>query len=163
MANHIIEIDPFDVGSIIQAQREQERILKEFDEKVDRFLKEVAKIGERAAQSAYGNAVTVSVAEIENGYEIRADGKSVVFIEFGAGSAVNPANRYANEVSAQGGFEIRKGSYSDMNGGEYAQTGYHFWHFGGVQYTKVEPRNGMQKAYEAIAREMKDVAKAVFG
>ena len=159
MANHVINIDPLNPNSIARAEKEIERIMKDIDRKVNLFIHELARIGQSAAQGAYGAAVSVSLVESENGVTISADGEAVVFLEFGAGSSTNSANMYANEMP----FPVQRGSYSDANHGEYQATHYDHWTFGGVEMTAVEPRNGMQKAYEAIMQDIASVAKRVFG
>lgn len=159
MADHVVDIDPLSPSSILRAEREINKILKNFDRKVDEFIQEIGKIGQQAAQGAYGNAVAVTLIKEKDGVTISADGKAVAFLEFGAGSSTNSSNRYAFEVP----FMVFRGSYSDETKGEYQATHYNYWHFGGKQMTAVEPRNGMQKAYEAIMQDMDSVAKRVFG
>ena len=141
MADHVIDIDPLSPASILKAEREINKILKSFDRKVDEFVQEIGKIGQ------------------QDGVTISADGKAVAFLEFGAGSSTNSSNRYAFEVP----FLVFRGSYSDETKGEYQATHYNYWHFGGKQMTAVEPRNGMQKAYEAMMQDFDSVVKRVFG
>lgn len=159
MADHVIDIDPFDPSSIARAEREINKLMKEFDRKVDTFIKEIAKIGQQAAQGAYGSAIDVTVEEIDNGVAISANGKAVAFLEFGAGSMTNSSNRYAFEMP----FLVYRGSYSDETQGEYQETHYNYWHFGGKEIEYVEPRNGMQKAYEAMMQDFDSTVKRVFG
>ena len=162
MATHVIEIDPFNPLSILRADLACKRISREFDEKVDEYLRGLAEIGERAAQGAYaGTPVDVSVQKLNDGYSVSADGREVVFLEFGAGSTVNVSNRFAGDMP----FEVSRGSYSDSKNppGEYAKTGYKYWHVGQNKVTHVDPRNGMHKAYKAIMSDMQDLAKVVFG
>ena len=159
MADHYIDIDPLNPFSILKAERELDSILKDFDQKVDVFVQEIAKIGQQAAQGAYGGAISVTLVNDKDGVTISADGKAVVFLEFGAGSTTNSANRYALELP----FLVYRGSYSDETKGEYQATHYNYWHFGGKEITGVEPRNGMQKAYEAIMQDISSVARRVFG
>ncbi|MBO5963855.1 MAG: hypothetical protein J6P97_05170 [Bacteroidales bacterium] len=159
MADHVVDIDPLDPASIIRAEKMINKILKDVDNKVEKFVQEIGKIGRDAAQGAYGNAVSVTLVEEDNGVTISADGKAVAFLEFGAGSSTNSANRYAFEVP----FLVYRGSYSDETKGEYQATHYNYWHFGGKKITAVEPRNGMQKAYEAIVNDIDSTVKKVFG
>ena len=167
MGRHVINLDPFNPISIARAEAEMNRIIKSTSSKIDQFLKELAEIGQRAAQGAYGDggAVIVTVEPIENGFAINASGDAVVFLEFGAGSAVNGGNRYAEYMP----FEVRPGSYSEVH--YDPQTGsprpsYHldgYWEFGGVHYTEVYPRNGMQNAHDAMMQDMRLLAEKVFG
>ena len=159
MADHVIDIDPLNPTSILQAERKIDRIFKSFDKKVDTFIQEIAKIGQRAAQGAYGSAINVTVENSGDGVAISANGKAVAFLEFGAGSMTNSSNRYAFEMP----FLVFRGSYSDETKGEYQATHYSYWHFGGKEIEYVEPRNGMQKAYEAMMQEFDSTVKRVFG
>ena len=161
MATHVIEIDPFNPFSIIAAERQARQLISDFNRKVDEFIREIAEIGARAARGAYGSAVTVTVDEIDNGLAINANGKAVVFMEFGAGSAVDSSNRFASVVEQEGGFDIRPGSWSEQHAHQYERLGY--WVFGGQRYYEVQPVNGMEKAYEAIMQDMRNAATKVFG
>lgn len=156
MSERIIEIDPLDPSSIIRARRETERWLQEFDKKVERFLAEIAKLGAETAQAAYGNGATVTVEPTGDGYLIRADGRGVVFLEFGAGDAVAVDNKYAGEMP----FGVYPGSWSEQHKRQYSETGK--WTFGGVEYTEIQPRNGMQKADDAIRSKWRSIARSVF-
>lgn len=168
MATHVIEIDPFNPISVERARIAEERYIAEFNEKVDRFIAALAIVGANAARAAYGGeAVSVVVEPIENGMAIKASGRAVVFLEFGAGSTVNEANRYASVMP----FEVRRGSWSDQavgpdgkTPGMYARTGYKYWVLNnGVVLTHIEPRNGMQKAYDEIIQNVVEIAREVFG
>jgi hypothetical protein len=166
VAAHVIEVDPFNSLSVTKADRELNRLIEEFNHKVDDFIERLAKIGADAASGAYGSAVAVSVEPIENGMAIKAESDAVVFLEFGAGSTVNTGNKYADEMP----FDVWRGSFSDQAIGRdgkppgmYARTGYRFWLLNnGVKITHVEPRNGMQKAYDAIVKDIHTVANEVF-
>lgn len=165
MATRVINLDPTSVTSIMRAMRELQEAQRNFESNVNRFLQRLAEIGRDAAQTAYGSggAVHVTAEPIDNGYAIIADGRAVAFLEFGAGDTVNSANRYADEMP----FEVSSGSWSrsheDRWGrpGPYARFGY--WVFGGTRYTEIQPRNGMEQAYEAVMREIRNVVREVFG
>lgn len=160
MAKHKIVIDVMDGNSITEALNQLNKIINEFDAKVDTFISEIVEIGKMAAQSTYGGAVSVTAEpEGDGGWIIKAEGEPVVFFEFGAGKATDAAERYAGEMP----FPVYEGSYSIANGGEYAATGFKVWHFGGQPYHEVKQRPGMLRAYEAIMQEIPNVAKRVFG
>ena len=161
MSDHVINVDPLDPTSVSRAEREIKRLIKWYEKKVDEFLVELAEIGKRAAQGAYGSAITVTVEAIANGVCIRANGDAVVFLEFGAGSQVNEGNMFANVMP----FDVRRGSFSDSKvpPGEYARNNYEYWTFGGQRLEYVTPVNGMQKAYEAMQQDVKTLARKVFG
>ena len=160
MAEHVIDIDPFNPFSVLRASVQYKRIVREFDEKVDIFLNEIANLGrdvfDELGYTVDGGEITVTVEEIENGYAINAAGQGVVFLEFGAGDTVASGNRYASLMP----FDVRSGSYSEQNDHQYELTGR--WVFGGVVYTEIAPRNGMQTAWETIMQNWRDIAERVF-
>ena len=158
MAKHRINIDINKPDSIDKAIEKLEEIQRELDRKMEQFLQEIAEVGRKAAADAYGSAVTVTADPVGNNeYVISANGKAVVFLEFGAGDATEPGHRFANEMP----FDVQPGSYSRENAQMYYKNG--FWIFGGRMYTEVKPRHGMLRAYEAVMQEIPNVAKRVFG
>ena len=167
MATHVVNIDVMNPLSIARAERQIQNIIRAFNGQVEQFLRELAEIGQRAAQAAYGSPVAVTVEPIDNGMCIRANGDAVVFLEFGAGSAVDQSDMFADRMP----FEVRRGSFSDAKGvdqqgrprGSYARHNYQYWEFGGQTYTEVYPTNGMQHAYEAMMQDIRTLAKRVFG
>lgn len=166
MANHVIELDPLDPFSVVAAGLKYRRIMREFDQRVDEFLERLAERGKEVlGELGYtpdGGEITVTVEPIDNGYMINAAGKGVVFLEFGAGDTVNAGNRYAPLMP----FPVESGSYSEANDGMYYITrevfGQGWWEYGGVTYTQITPRNGMQTVWETLMREWRDIAKGVF-
>ncbi len=160
MANHRIDIDPMDPKSIDQAVKDFNKISKDLDKKIDRFIAALVKIGKEAAKKTYGGAISVTSEQTgDTEWVIKASGEAVVFFEFGAGSATDAGHRYAGEM----GFPVHRGSYSEENGGMYQATGYRFWVFGGRPYTEVRQRPGMLRAYEAIKQAIPETAKRIFG
>ena len=156
MGHHVISLDPFNPFSVMAAQQETRRLMEEFDRKVDEFIREVAEIGAKAAEGSYGGSVTVTIEGYDDGVSICADGKAVVFMEFGSGSAVATGNMFAGEMP----FEVRPGSWSEQHAHQYERLGY--WIFGGQKFTEVAPRNGMENAHKAIQQDMWNVAMRVF-
>lgn len=162
----VIYIDPLDPFSVLAASMKYRKIRREFDEKVDEFLEELAKRGKEVlGELGYtpdSGEITVTVEQIDNGYCIHAAGKGVVFLEFGAGDTVDDGNRYASMMP----FEVRSGAFSEINSQQYVMTqqvfGQGFWEFGGVKYTQITPRNGMQKVWDTLVSEWRDIAKRVF-
>lgn len=166
MAETVINLNPFNPASIAHAERILRERERAFERNTARFFVELAEIGRQAAAGAYGPAISMELQPLDDGVSIVANGKAVVFLEFGAGAAVNTGNRYADQMP----FEVARGSYSDQNvgydgrtPGEYARSGYRQWHFGNTVLTEVQPRNGMEKAYEAVMTSIYRVAREVFG
>ena len=160
MADHVIELDPLNPLSVLRAELAFRLIERNFERKVNEFIHELGEIGMETAETWYGSPITVTLEEIPNGVSINANGRAVVFLEFGAGDAVNSANRYAGTVEEKGGFEVRPGSYSEINAKQYSTLGY--WVFGNTVYTEIQPVNGMEHVYEVLHREMREIARRVF-
>lgn len=166
MANHVIELDPLDPFSVMAARIKYKQLLREFDKKVDQFLEELAERGKEVlGELGYtpdGGEITVMVEPIDNGYMINAAGQGVVFLEFGAGDTVDSGDRYAAMMP----FVVESGSYSEDNNGMYSVTqqifGQGYWEYGGVRYTQITPRNGMQTVWETLMQEWREIAKRVF-
>ena len=160
MAKHVIKVDPLSPRSVDRAIEECRRLKKEFDKKVDIFLERLANLGRSTLDglgyTVDGGSITVTVEKIDNGYCINAAGKGIVFLEFGAGDTVASGNRYAGQMP----FEVRPGSYSETHAHQYSDYG--IWIFGGVVYTEIRPRNGMQTVWETIMQEWRSIAKEVF-
>lgn len=160
MSEHVIDLDPLNPFSVLRAGIQYRRIRREFDQKVDIFLQEIANLGrdtfDALGYTVDGGEITVTVEEIENGYAINAAGKGIVFLEFGAGETVNSGNKYAPQMP----FEVCPGSYSEINDHQFELAGR--WVFGGVVYTHIAPRNGMQTAWETIMQNWRDIAERVF-
>lgn len=117
-------------------------------------------IAERMSEEAAEEAAEhfdedVSVEALANG--VRATGNSVVFQEFGAGSRISDPFPDGADVD----FDIRRGAYSDLHNGEYAQTGYEMWHHDGLEYRYVTPRNGLFYGMMHARDRAKDIAKEV--
>lgn len=108
------------------------------------------------ANENYGSmAEAIDWMEDENVGKISAVGDEPVIAEFGAGDATMEV-RFENYP----GVDVYPGSYSEQEGtGEYAATGK--WHFGGHEYTEVEPRAGLLDAKLFIMDQAEFVAKEV--
>ena len=87
--------------SIRQAIKELNTYRDSLDAKTDRLLEELAHIGIKEASIRFTTAMydgvndsSVSLEAIKDGYCIKAAGKAVAFIEFGAGVYHNPGEPY---------------------------------------------------------------------
>lgn len=162
MRRRTITIDPFDPASIRDAITACNNEVAEFERLVDEFLRRVAELGRETAQGAYGptvtSGVTVTTERTNEGYVIKANGREVVFLEFGAGLLTNANNRYAQAMP----FPVSQGSYSESVKGPYWKTGFLYWHYGGDLLRYIVPRNAMESAYGEIMRQIKRIADEVF-
>jgi hypothetical protein len=90
-------------SSIRDAINELKSYRDSLDAKTDKLLEELAHIGVKEASIRFTTAMydgvndsSVSLEPIKNGYCIKAEGKAVAFIEFGAGVYHNPSEPYPN-------------------------------------------------------------------
>ena len=89
--------------SIDNAIKELKAFRDSLDQKKDKLLEELANIGVKEASIRFTTAMydgvndsSVTLETISNGYCIKAEGKAVAFIEFGAGVYHNPGEPYPN-------------------------------------------------------------------
>ena len=133
--------------------------LLEMQDNIEYGLKQTVEIltkeGAEVAKSTFGGMASVD-SEADGFYGvIRASGDAVYIAEFGAGDATMPV-LFENYP----GVDVYKGSYSEQVGShEYAETGR--WHFGGLEYTEVEPKAGMLGALYHIKENSTEVALGV--
>ena len=87
-----ITVNPLDPKSIDNAIKMVEQYKKDFETKKETFLRRLADLGVRVAQSGFSTAdydgendVVVSMEKTSNGYSVVASGRTVGFIEFGTG------------------------------------------------------------------------------
>ena len=104
-----IELSP---AGCDKALKKIERYQKSLQRKLDEICKRVADFGLVRAQENFDAAlydgvkdVTVEVDKIENGYAVRANGTTVLFLEFGAGV------HYPNDHPKAGELGIAHGTY----------------------------------------------------
>ncbi len=90
-------------SSIQNAIRELKSYRDSIDAKMDKLLEELAYIGVKEASVRFTTAIydgvndsSVSLEPIKDGYCIKAEGRAVAFIEFGAGVYHNPGEPYPN-------------------------------------------------------------------
>lgn len=90
-------------SSIRDAINELKSYRESLDAKTDKLLEELAHIGVKEASIRFTTAMydgvndsSVSLEPIKDGYCIKAEGKAVAFIEFGAGVYHNPSEPYPN-------------------------------------------------------------------
>lgn len=89
--------------SIQKAINELKSYRDSLDAKKDKLLEELASIGVREASVRFTTAIydglndsSVALEVISDGYCIKAEGRAVAFIEFGAGVYHNPGEPYPN-------------------------------------------------------------------
>lgn len=87
-----IVVNPFDKKSVDAALKAVRRYKKDFKAKEQEFVRRLAEIGVRVAQTGFATAdydgvndVVVSIEKTASGYAVVASGEAVGFIEFGTG------------------------------------------------------------------------------
>ena len=90
-------------NSIQSAIRELKSYRDSIDVKMDKLLEKLARIGVQEASVRFTTAMydgvndsSVTLEPIKDGYCIKAEGRAVAFIEFGAGVYHNPGEPYPN-------------------------------------------------------------------
>ena len=90
-------------SSILDAITELKSYRDSIDGKMDELLEKLAYIGVKEASVRFTTAIydgvndsSVTLESIQDGYCIKAEGKAVAFIEFGAGVYHNPGEPYPN-------------------------------------------------------------------
>ena len=107
-------------SSIQDAINELKAYRDSLDAKTDKLLEELAYIGVKEASIRFTTAIydgvndsSVTLETIKNGYCIKAEGRAVAFIEFGAGVYHNPGEPYPN---ARPAGIVGIGEYGDGKG-----------------------------------------------
>ena len=102
VAKQVIKMS-LSTSSIDNAIKELRAFQRSLDEKKDKLLEELANIGVKEASVRFTTAMydgvndsSVTLDPITDGYCIKAEGKAVAFIEFGAGVYHNPGEPYPN-------------------------------------------------------------------
>ena len=102
MAKQVIKMD-LSTKSITKAIAELKAYRRSLDAKADKLLEKLAYIGAKEASVRFTTAIydgvndsSVTMEPIKDGYCIKAEGKAVAFIEFGAGVYHNPGEPYPN-------------------------------------------------------------------
>ena len=102
MAKTVIKMG-LSISSIDNAINELKAFQKSLEQKKDKLLEELANIGVKEASVRFTTAMydgvndsSVMLEPIAYGYCIKAEGKAVAFIEFGAGVYHNPGEPYPN-------------------------------------------------------------------
>ena len=152
--------------SIKSAIAELKAYRNSLDAKTDKLLEELAYIGVKEASIRFTTAIydgvndsSVTLETIKNGYCIKAEGRAVAFIEFGAGVYHNPGEPYPN---ARPAGIVGIGEYGKGYGKRQA------WGFkdgtGNLVITHGNPAAmPMWYASEEMRKNIQKIAQEVFG
>ena len=143
------------VSGIQKVQKMLERY-KNIDQKALELAKKLCVVGEPIIRATHGGHASVAIEPIQNGYAIRADGKDVLFVEFGTGDASGSMAALYDQVPVS----IYPGSWSEAHAKMYSTYGY--WIFGGKKYTETPPHPAFYDAYRAMILALPAKASEVF-
>ena len=131
-------------------------------EKSKELAERCAMLGASVASIEFSRAVytglkdaSIKVVKRGNGYVVRADGKSVLFIEFGSGITYGYGHPEAQEHGmGPGTYPDGKGHWNDPKG----------WYIPGGQHTYGNPpAMPMYTARKTIEQELPRIVREVFG
>lgn len=134
------------------------------EEKARELAERLASLGATVASIRFSRAVytgqkdvDVTVEELPNGYKVKADGESVLFIEFGSGVT------YGYGHPEAGDFGMGPGTYPDGKGHWDDPKGWYLPKSAGGGHTFGNPpAMPMYEARKAIEQELPRIVKEVF-
>ena len=134
------------------------------EEKARELAERLATLGATVASIRFSRAVytgkkdvEVTVEALPNGYKVKADGESVLFIEFGSGVT------YGYGHPEAGGFGMGPGTYPDGKGHWDDPKGWYLPKSAGGGHTFGNPpAMPMYDARKAIEQELPRIVKEVF-
>lgn len=150
----------------IQKIQDELMVYRKWQEEKARELSErLATLGATVASIRFSRAVytgkkdvEVTVEELPNGYKVKADGESVLFIEFGSGVTYGYGHPEAGEFGmGPGTYPDGKGHWDDPKGWYLPKSA------GGGHTFGNPPAMPMYEARKAIEQELPRIVKEVFG
>lgn len=156
---------PLSESGIQKIQDELTVYRKWQEEKARELAERLASLGATVASIRFSRAVytgqkdvEVSVEELPNGYKVKADGESVLFIEFGSGVTYGYGHPEAGEFGmGPGTYPDGKGHWDDPKGWYLPKSA------GGGHTFGNPPAMPMYEARKAIEQELPRIVKEVFG
>ena len=155
---------PLSESGIQQIQDELTVYRKWQEEKARELAERLAALGATVASIRFSRAVytgkkdvEVTVEEMPNGYKVKADGESVLFIEFGSGVTYGYGHPEAGEFGmGPGTYPNGKGHWDDPKGWYLPKSA------GGGHTFGNPPAMPMYEARKAIEQELPRIVKEVF-
>ena len=134
------------------------------EEKARELAERLAALGATVASIRFSRAVytgkkdvEVTVEALPNGYKVKADGESVLFIEFGSGVTYGYGHPEAGEFGmGPGTYPNGKGHWDDPKGWYLPKSA------GGGHTFGNPPAMPMYEARKAIEQELPRIVKEVF-
>lgn len=155
---------PLSESGIQKIQDELTVYRKWQEEKARELAERLAALGATVASIRFSRAVytgkkgvEVTVEELPNGYKVKADGESVLFIEFGSGVTYGYGHPEAGEFGmGPGTYPDGKGHWDDPKGWYLPKSA------GGGHTFGNPPAMPMYEARKAIEQELPRIVKEVF-
>lgn len=156
---------PLSTAGIEQLEKELQEYRKWQEEKMKLLAKKLADLGVDVATMRFKLTAadkdkderTVVPIETANGFIVRATGRTVLFIEFGAGVTYGYGHPEANEYGmGPGTYPSDKGHWDDPNGWWVPKSA------GGYHTYGNPPAMPMYEARKTIIRELPRIVKEVF-
>ena len=155
---------PLSESGIQKIQDELTVYRKWQEEKARELAERLASLGATVASIRFSRAVytgqkdvDVTVEEMPNGYKVKADGESVLFIEFGSGVTYGYGHPEAGEFGmGPGTYPDGKGHWDDPKGWFLPKSA------GGGHTFGNPPAMPMYEARKAIEQELPRIVKEVF-
>lgn len=156
---------PLSESGIQKIQDELSVYRKWQEEKARELAERLASLGATVASIRFSRAVytgqkdvDVSVEEMPTGYKVKADGESVLFIEFGSGVTYGYGHPEAGEFGmGPGTYPDGKGHWDDPKGWYLPKSA------GGGHTFGNPPAMPMYEARKSIEQELPRIVKEVFG
>ena len=155
---------PLSVDGIDRLQKELKKYQVWQQEKAKELAERLAMLGASTASIRFSRAAytgvrdaTVSVVATPVGYTVKADGESVLFIEFGSGVTYGYGHQEASQYGmGPGTYPDGKGHWDDPRG----------WYLpkekGGMHTYGNPPAMPMYEARKAIEQELPRIVREVF-
>lgn len=155
---------PLSVDGIDLLQKELKKYQDWQQRKAKELAERLAMLGASTASIRFSRAVytgvkdaNVSVVAAPNGYTVKADGESVLFIEFGSGVTYGSGHPEAGQYGmGPGTYPDGKGHWDDPKG----------WYLpkekGGMHTYGNPPAMPMYEARKAIEQELPRIVREVF-
>ena len=155
---------PLSESGIQKIQDELTVYRKWQEEKARELAERLATLGATVASIRFSRAVytgkkdvEVTVEALPNGYKVKADGESVLFIEFGSGVTYGYGHPEAGEFGmGPGTYPDGKGHWDDPKGWYLPKSA------GGGHTFGNPPAMPMYEARKAIEQELPRIVKEVF-
>lgn len=138
--------------------RELKNFLAKYDAKARclELARRLCEVGEPTIRQTHGNHAHIEIKDFDNGYVLQAEGKDILFIEFGTGDKAGDEAALYDEVPAS----VAPGTWSEGHAQMYSKYG--FWIFGGVRYESTDPHPAFYYAYQAMVDALPQIAQEVF-